>query len=205
MWSERAPLTRVDITALAHRPKARGDRLRWPIPAQPPIHSLVAVILVAMAWRPIGVVQVVYVFMKELGDPFSILSTGNTGTIECVSRVELFEIPDRPSYRARMIDTGSLDMVKQIPRHGKSFLQGEHQVTSALLGHSNALQIHYPFAHHIPRSNESIFSKVNHLPTIMGYLRNVLYDHSLRTKDNSCACHPRIQSVPVVSTSRMII
>ena len=78
-------------------------------------------------------------------------------------------------------------------------------MTSALLRYSNALQIHYPLAYHISCSNESFFSKTNHLSMIMCHLRDVLDNHSLRAKDNGCACHPCIQPIPIVTAPRMVI
>jgi hypothetical protein len=70
------------VSALTHRPETAGDRLRGCIPPQPPIHRVVRVVAIAMAFWPVAVRKVVQILFEEQGDALPVFAAGSTRRID---------------------------------------------------------------------------------------------------------------------------
>src|SRR5207244_116195 len=95
------------VSPLAHRPVTARDRLSRRIPTKAAVHGVVAVFVVAVTNRPLGIREVVPAVFEEVRDPTPVLLAKHARRVVDVFRLDAYEISDRPADVARkMVPTG---------------------------------------------------------------------------------------------------
>ena len=161
--------------------------------------------LVAMTRWAIIVFEVVKIGIEELIDPLAVVSIWNARPIKGACGLDILEVDNCPTNRARVESAGAGDSVKGLLWRRNGIRSREKDMPPPSLRDADLQQIDRVDMYTVFCGDERVTCYIDDVAMIVSNLRDVLDDEYLRLENFGGAGHPCIETVSRIFAARAVV